>query len=222
MPPMPPPVGCGNSGIPGTFTCGPSCLDKCEEEYHPATEDPMFHSTTGYPTTEVPVTEDPTMPPTAPTDHYYFTKGFYRVDEEQPPMMAVDMNKKAGCRCANHDTVMTSQHDGPMLSKVASICNTGCGTLMPKYKLCGKAAKDPAFGQNGGNFCSGACKPDTSKMNQRNGNQQNGVTKLTFEDCSNQCAEMGPNWEMIDSFSRHSAEGSGCGFDFHEVWSKHM
>ena len=207
---------CGIYGPPGTKTCGATCVEECIE-YHPTTEDPTFHSPTEYPMPPMdPTTETPTYStgaPLAPTDHYFFHRGF----GQGSPVMAVYMNKKAGCRCAN---MMATP-----FPKVASICHTGCG-IKGDTQLCATMAPKDAFGpgKNGMKrpHCSGACKPDTSKMSQPNGNQHNGVTKLTFEDCSNQCEEMGPNWSMIDSGSRHLAEGSGCGFDYENVWSKNM
>ena len=122
-----------------------------------------------------------------------------------PPMMAVEDDKRAGCRCTNH-------------LKVASVCNSGCG-VDGNTPHCNVAATNSNFGpgkwaQNRGR-CAGACLPNQDLMESQE--QKFG---FTFGECEEQCKEMGNDWSMIDESSREMATGSGCGFDYTNVWSK--
>jgi hypothetical protein len=204
---------CGQYGPQGTYTCGPSCMEKCQ----------VYQATTPYPTsTEPPMYQAAPAPASFGEDatgNYYFVTGLERQHGPyMAPMMALSFNKRAGCRCA--------MYPGMAFPKVASICRYDankerCG-LNAGTEICAQAAKQATFGpgywRENRAHCAGACKPDMALMAQSNGHQEG----FTFEECTNQCEAMGSQWSMIDSGSRMLAAGSGCNYDGMEVWSKHM
>jgi len=130
------------------------------------------------------------------------------------PVMSVEPDMKAGCRCTNHKIDDNHKIEN---TRVASVCNVGCG-IDDDTKPCTQAATNKDFGPikgaNNRGHCAGACNPDiddTTDMQKF----------FTFKQCFDECDEMGDDWSMIGSdLTREMASGSGCGYDSTNVWSK--